>query len=224
MEYLDRFFNFVSGQHPYLIYLALFFGAFLENLIPVIPGDSIIVFGAYMAGLGILGAGEAFVWIWLGSFSGCMLVYLIGYYKGRSFFVARSRRVFSDARFAQAERWFARYGGKLIVFSRFIPGVRAVIGISAGLSRVRPLRMGIYVALGTLIWNGILVYLGILLGTNWKLIIKILAAYNRAMILLLLVGACAAGAVWYRRTRLKLGKKGAGDGDGSTRTDGSRAG
>ena len=205
MEYFDRFVAFISAQPPLLIYLALFLGAFLENIVPPIPGDSIIVFGAYLAGRGVLNEAEVFGWMWVGSFSGCMLVYAVGYRRGRAFFVARSPRIFSEARFAQAERWFARYGGKLIVFNRFLPAVRCVIGISAGIGGVKPVRMALYVALGTLIWNGLLVYAGLLMGANWKLILRILRAYNRAMLVLL---ALAAGvAIWYHRTGVKMNRQ-----------------
>lgn len=201
MEYLDHFVNFVSAYPPALIYLVLFLGAFFENLIPPIPGDSIIVLGAYLAGRGVLNEVEAFTYMWLGSFSGCMLVYAVGYRKGRAFFIARSPRVFCPERFAQAERWFERYGGKLIIFNRFLPGIRCVIGISAGIGGVKPARMALYVALGTLIWNGILVYAGILVGSNWKLILNILKTYNRVMTVLLVLAAGVGVAVWYRRRR-----------------------
>ena len=201
MELLDQFVAFVSAYPPALICLVLFLGAFLENLIPPIPGDSIIIFGAYLAGRGVLNPAEAFLSTWIGSFSGCMLVYAVGYRKGRAFFVARSARVFSPERFALAERWFDRYGGKLIVLNRFLPGVRCVIGISAGISHVKPVRMALYVALGTLVWNGILVYSGILVGSNWKLILQILKTYNRVMMVLLILAAGVGAAFWYRRQR-----------------------
>jgi len=201
MELLDRLVGFISAYPPALIYLILFLGAFLENLIPPIPGDSLIVFGAYLAGRGVLNEAEAFVSMWLGSFLGSMLVYAVAYSRGRAFFVARSPRIFSPERFAQAERWFERYGGKLILFNRFLPGVRCVIGISAGIGGVKPLRMALYVALGTLVWNGILVYAGILVGSNWKLILQILKTYNRVMMILLVLAACAGAAIWYRHRR-----------------------
>ena len=162
------------------------------------------MFGAYLAGLGLLNEVEVFGWLWAGSFSGCMVVYGIGYRKGRAFFTARSPHIFSDERFARAERWFDRYGGKLIVFNRFIPALRCVIGISAGISRVKPLRMAACVALGTLIWNGLLVYAGLLLGSNWKVILRILKAYNGVMLALILLAACVGAVVWYRRVSRRM--------------------
>ncbi len=201
MELLDQFVAFVSAYPPALIYLVLFLGAFLENLIPPIPGDSLIVLGAYLAGRGVLNPAEAFLSTWVGSFLGCMLVYAVGYRRGRAFFVARSPRIFSPERFALAERWFDRYGGKLIVFNRFLPGVRCVIGISAGLSHVKPARMALCVALGTLVWNGLLVYAGMLVGSNWKVILQVLKTYNSVMMGLLVLAAGVTAAFWYRRRR-----------------------
>jgi membrane protein DedA with SNARE-associated domain len=206
MEYLDRLVEFISGHPPLVIYLVLFAGAFLENILPPVPGDTLIVFGAYLAGRGVLNELEVFAWLWVGSFSGGMLVYALGYRKGRVFFNSWSPRIFSEERFGRAERWFTRYGGKLIVFSRFIPAVRCVIGISAGISKVRPLPMAAYLGVGTLLWNGLLVYAGLLVGTNWRLILRILSAYNRAMLAVLLL-ALALGAVYAIRRRKRIVSK-----------------
>ena len=63
----------------------------------------------------------------------------------------------------------------------------------AGLGRMHPIRMTLYVILGTLIWNSLLVYFGLMVGENWQLVTQILKAYNRAILVLLIAGAVS----WY---------------------------
>ncbi len=68
------------------------------------------------------------------------------------------------------KNFFARHGGKTIFISRFIPVVRHLISIPAGLARMRLIPFIIYTAVGATLWNGFLTYLGVRLKENWRLI------------------------------------------------------
>ena len=201
-ELWNAFLAFLNAQPPGWIYVFLFLGAFMENVMPPIPGDTLIVFGAYLAGMGIIGVVPAHLAMWVGSTVGCLLVYGLAYWKGRAFFIRLNLRLFSAGNLDLAEAWFARYGDKLVVFNRFLPTVRAFVGIVAGISRMHPVRMTVYVVLGTFLWNSLLVYFGLKVGENWELVIKVLEAYNR--ILLLLMVPCAIGIwAWHRRKKAR---------------------
>ena len=64
MEYWSQlgvsFLAFLNAQPPGWIYFFLFLGVFMENITPPIPGDMLIVFGAYLAGIGIIGLWPAY--------------------------------------------------------------------------------------------------------------------------------------------------------------------
>lgn len=192
MEYLSElgtsFLAFLNAQPPAWIYFFLFLGAFLENVVPPIPGDTLIVFGAYLAGVGIIQVWPAYFAMWVGSALGCLLIYGLAYWKGRAFFLKFRFKFATEAHLDSAENWFRRYGDKIVIMNRFLPTVRAFVGIVAGISRMSPVRMTFYVVLGTFLWNSLLVYFGLKVGENWEIVIDVMKTYNRVVLGLMVVG------------------------------------
>ncbi len=196
----EQFLLTLDDQPPEWICFFLFLGAFLENLIPPIPGDTLIVFGAYLAGMGIVRLVPAYLAMWLGSAMGCLLVYAVAYWKGRAFFLGFRSRIFSEENLDRVEAGFSRYGDRIVIFNRFLPTVRAFVGIVAGISRIHPVRMCLYVVLGTLLWNSLLVYFGLKVGENWGLVVDALRTYNRVILVLMAAGGIGY-LLWRRKKR-----------------------
>ncbi|MCZ6636019.1 MAG: DedA family protein [bacterium] len=194
------FLTFLNAQPPGWIYFFLFLGAFMENITPPIPGDMLIVFGAYLAGVGIIGLWPAYFVMWAGSALGCMVVYGVSFWKGRDWILHLGKPFVTVESLDKAEVWFQRYGDKIVVFNRFMPTVRMFVGVVAGVSRMHPVRMTLYVVLGTFLWNSILVYFGVTVGENWQVVIDVMNAYNRV-----LMGLMVAGGVgyWFWRRKQK---------------------
>ncbi len=193
MEYFsqlwDSFLAYLNTQPPGWIYFFLFLGAFFENIVPPIPGDTLIVFGAYLAGIGVIAVWPAYAAMWVGSAAGCLLVYWIAYVKGRDFFLRLEARYFEASKIEVVETFFHKYGVRIVILNRFLPTVRAFVGIVAGIIQMNPLRMALYVAIGTTLWNSLLVYFGLMVGENWQLVITVVQTYNQVVIGLALVGA-----------------------------------
>ena len=213
MEYFaelwDSFLVYLNAQPPGWIYFFLFVGSFTENVFPPIPGDTLIVFGAYLAGVGVIDVWPAYVAMWIGSAVGCLLVYGIAYVKGRDFFLRLEERYFEESKIAVAETWFERYGIRIVIFNRFLPTVRAFVGIVAGIIRMNPVRMTLYVLLGTFLWNSLLVYFGLMVGENWQLVIKVLQTYNQVVITI----AVVIGVVYFWMKRRSRGQGDEGEGE-----------
>lgn len=203
MEYFtelwDSFLVYLNNQPPGWIYFFLCFGAFMENVFPPIPGDTLIVFGAYLAGIGVIGVWPAYFAMWVGSAVGCLLVYGVAFWKGRSFFLRLNLKFLNEENLDSAETWFTRYGDKIVVFNRFLPTVRAFVGIVAGISQMHPVRMTLYVLVGTFLWNSLLVYFGLMVGENWQLVIDVMKTYNRVLAVLMVAGGI--GFWWWRRKK-----------------------
>ena len=68
------------------------------------------------------------------------------------------------------KKFFDRHGGKTIFISRFIPVVRHLISIPAGLARMPLAPFVLYTAVGATLWNGFLTYLGVRLKENWRIV------------------------------------------------------
>lgn len=55
----------------------------------------------------------------------------------------------SDARLQRGQRWFRRWGPSTVLWGRFLPVLRSVVSIPAGLARMDPLAFGLFTAVGT---------------------------------------------------------------------------
>ncbi len=207
----DAFLVYLNAAPPNWIYFFLFLGAFLENIVPPIPGDTLIVFGAYLAGMGVIKVLPAYVVMWVGSAVGCLVVYALAYAKGRDFFLRVEARFFDESKLETAEVWFERYGVRIVIFNRFLPTVRAFVGIVAGIIRMHPVRMVAYVTLGTFLWNSLLVFFGLKVGENWQLVIKVLKTYNQVVIGLAVV--LIGGYYGWKRWRRARDDDRGGDGE-----------
>ncbi len=169
MEGLNNFFNSLEGWGGYFF---LFFSSMCENLFPPLPGDTFVMLGAILVGKGQLAFLPSYISTTVGSMIGFMTLYFLGRKLGRRFFEDKTSRFFSQDHFDRVLRWFDRYGYVVIGFNRFLSGFRGVVSLGAGIVRMN---MKIVILLGLLsclIWNGILMGVGIWIGENWIVIVR----------------------------------------------------
>ena len=194
--YLDSLLAALSGVEPLWAYGLLLLSAFLENIVPPVPGDTVVVFSAYLVGRGLLNIWPVFLVTCVGGTAGFLVMYYLGYSRGRAFFAGRR----GTAKLAQAERWLSRYGVALILGNRFLSGIRSVIAIGAGLGRMPWPTVVLCSSIGMAVWNGLLLYAGFLVGESWEQVAEVLAQYNRVWVgILCLVGAVLLGRWWRKR-------------------------
>ncbi|RLB94121.1 MAG: hypothetical protein DRH50_06825 [Deltaproteobacteria bacterium] len=188
MVYLDRFIEFLDSLPDLLVYFMLGVSAFMENIFPPAPGDTITAFGAFLVGTGRLGFTGMFIATTLGSLSGFMALFWAGQWLGRRYFIERDFRFFKAADIIRTEEWFRKYGYVLILLNRFLPGVRSVISVAGGISKLRVARVAWLALISCSVWNLIWISIGYTLGSNWQeakgRIGDILANYNLAILFL----------------------------------------
>ena len=160
----------------------ILFSNFFDNIFPPYPGDVITFAGGYLAGTGHLNFPLVFLSAGFGCFSGAMFLYLLGKGKGRKLFLTRGKGVFDRAHLAKVERWFARYGEKVLILSRFLTGVRSVVALAAGVGNVSLKKMTIYTSISIILWNGIILLLAFKVQQNWRGILQILQIYNKIVL------------------------------------------
>ena len=120
----------------------------------------------------------------------------------------------------RADRWFVRYGPATVFFTRMMPGIRTFISLPAGIAKMPFAKFLLYSALGSVIWNAGLAYLGYAAGKAagedpWGTLQETFSRYNHifyivlGVVVLALIGwGCGAGAggatgrPGSRRTRL----------------------
>ncbi|MBO0995099.1 DedA family protein [Bacillus sp. SD088] len=164
-------------------YIGILFLITIENIFPPIPSEVILTFGGFMtttSSLSLMGV----VWFaTLGSAIGAVILYGIGYLVNperiekiidRWGYLLRLKK--EDIQ--KAELWFQKHGGWTVFFCRFIPLVRSLISIPAGMARMHFVPFFLLTVLGTLIWNVILVSIGAAVGESWTKIVEIMDVYS----------------------------------------------
>jgi len=188
---MDAFINYLNSLPDSLIYFFLGLSAFIENLFPPIPGDTITAFGAFLVGIGRLDFFGVYISTTLGSLLGFMSLFWIGGYLGQRFFIEKDYRFFKAKDIVKAEGWFRKYGYFLIALNRFFPGIRSVISIAGGISGLKVTWVILLALISCGVWNMIWIMLGYVLGTNWDTfeakMSSILMKYNMTILILFII-------------------------------------
>ncbi len=197
----DELLNWATNQGAGWFYGFLFFSAVLENLFPPYPGDVVIFTGGYLASSGKLNIALVFSSTALGSWAGLLILFWLGSTKGRSFLIKKEGRWIRHENFLKFENWFARYGVAVIIFGRFMAGVRSGVALAAGIAGLSWKRILIFGLLSVLIWNGILMMAAGLVENNWEALYRWFGLYNRLVLAVLAVVIIFWGLRIWRRKR-----------------------
>jgi membrane protein DedA with SNARE-associated domain/uridine phosphorylase len=142
----------------------------LESMIFPIPSELVMPFAGFLIVTGHFDLPTVIVVSSLGSITGSLLSYGMGTL-GEPVVLRYGRYMLLNRHHLEwTELFFFRHGGKTIFFSRFIPVVRHLISIPAGLARMSLIPFILYTAAGATLWNGFLTYLGMRLKENWWII------------------------------------------------------
>ncbi|MFE7210522.1 DedA family protein [Streptomyces sp. NPDC001698] len=131
------------------------------------PGETILIAAGVYAGAGQLDVVAVALIAFAAAVVGDNIGYLVGHFGGRPFVHRWGRYIFlTPERFAAAERFFGRHGGKIVVVARFIEGLRQANGIIAGTTGMHWLRFLAFNALGAALWVGLWVTLAYAAGRH----------------------------------------------------------
>jgi membrane protein DedA with SNARE-associated domain len=174
-------------------YVGLYAGMLGQAVGMPLPSEAMLSFSGYLASSHVLSLALVFAAGTLGDVSGAVIAYLIGYYGGRPLLVRFGRSIFIREReLERADAWFARYGSRAVLFTKLLPGIRALASYPAGVTRM-PLTVFVpYTLLGSAIWCAAFSEVGYALGRNWAR----LGAYARPAGLALLGLLAIAIVAW----------------------------
>ena len=145
---------------------------FLENVLPPIPSEVILPFAGFTSRRGDLNAVAAWMAASVGSLAGALVLYGIGAVVGEERLRELSRKrwfvFFGEKDFDRGDRFFEKYGAQVVFFGRFIPLVRSVVSVPAGLERMPLGRFALLTLAGSAIWNAVFIGAGWVLGDNWE--------------------------------------------------------
>lgn len=143
-----------------------------ETVLPPIPSEVILPLAGFLAKQGDLNLVLIFVTSTLGAYLGALLLYWLGAKLGleRSIRGLSKLPLVDREDFDNAASWFVRHGRSSIFFGRLLPGVRSLISLPAGASNMHLGTFSLFTLAGSGLWNGVLIGLGFLLGTQYRLI------------------------------------------------------
>jgi len=180
-------------------YLGIFLLMVAESATLPVPSEVVLPLGGYLVSQGRLEFWSTVAVATIGSMVGTMVDFSIGYYLGRPAVLRYGRIVrFSEKRLGTTEKWFTVHGRSVVLLARFVPLLRTLIAFPAGIVRMDVKRFLVYSAVGILVWDIALVYLGVLAGQNSAAIANTLQAYFLTLGVAALV---IAGVLVYREFR-----------------------
>lgn len=188
-------------------YMGVFLLIMVENVFPPIPSEVILLFGGFMTTYSKLSIVGMIVASTLGSLFGAIILYYIG----KIFNKDRLKKIISGklgkilrlkaSDIDKADSWFDNKGNKTVFFCRFVPLIRSLISIPAGMSEMPILKFIIYTVVGSLIWNAVLIIVGSIVGENWTSILNILDTYSHVVVILLAIIFIVGIYIFYKKRK-----------------------
>ncbi len=191
--------GFITSFISQIGYVGVFFLMVLESALIPVPSEVIMPFSGFLVATGEFNIFYALIAGTLGNLVGSVIAYYIGSYVGRGLVLRYGKYVLLDeSHLDLSDRWFKKFGDKIIFVSRNLPAVRTYISLPAGISKMNIFKFSIYTLIGSVPWNFALLFAGVLMGQNWELILK----YTTVLDVFVVVAGIAF-AIWFLKKRTK---------------------
>lgn len=174
----------------------------LEEVFPPVPSEVILPLAGFMVGRGDFSFIPTLIVATAGTLLGALIVYGIGRWLGED----RVRRLvgrygkyilLSEDDVDRGRDWFERHGAIAVVVARFVPGVRSVISIPAGIEKMSLWKFTGYTLIGSTAWNAALIGVGWILGDQWQTVSDYLGIVQWVVLAVI-----AFGVAWFVKERI----------------------
>ncbi len=190
-------------------YIGVFLLIAIENIFPPIPSEVILLFGGFMTTFTDMNIIGVIIASTLGSLVGAIALYYIGKILNKE----RLKKIITSKYgkllrltpkdIDKADNWFDTKGNKTVFFCRFIPLIRSLISIPAGMSEMPMKKFLIYTVAGSAIWNAALTIAGSIVGDKWEDILDIMDKYSHIIVIALAILFIIAVIIFYSKRRKK---------------------
>lgn len=176
-------------------YFGIVFLIAIENIFPPIPSEVILTLGGFMTSkeeisMNLFGVIMAST---VGSIFGAIILYYVGYILNIDRLMKLCDSKVGKILCLKKEDIKKSYdnfndkGNLTVLYSRFVPILRSLISIPAGMNKMKFGLFMIYTVIGSIIWNTVLCSLGKLVGNNYMVVANVFSKYSK-IILFLLIG------------------------------------
>lgn len=189
MELLHQFIDWILATVHDWGYLGIFVLMGLESTVLPVPSEAVLIPAGYLAHQGKMSFELIVLASTLGSLAGASLNYVFALWVGRPFLERWGRYFFVRHELLhKTDVFFNRHGAISTFTGRLIPGIRHLISLPAGLTRMHYGKFAFYTCLGAGVWSLILTALGWYIGGNEELIARYLKQITLAVVLAMVAG------------------------------------
>lgn len=165
MQEVAKFFQHVIET---LGYPGIFLLVVLESTLVPVPSTLVFPFAGFLAAKGLFSLPVVLVLNSAGALVGSAVSYWIGAAGGKPLLVKYGKYLLIRQKdIEKTENWFATHGKATILIARFVPVVRHIISLPAGIARMRLVPFFVQTFIGATLWGGFLILLGYYMGEHW---------------------------------------------------------
>jgi membrane protein DedA with SNARE-associated domain len=203
IELYHNILNFLLEFSLSLSYVGTFLWMTVESSFIPWPSELLLIPQGILVQQGKLSFSLVLLAAILGSLLGALINYFLALKLGRALVIRladkHGRFLFIDDKKILAVEKFFKTNGSITTFTgRLIPGIRQLISIPAGFAKMDLAKFSLYTALGSGIWAGISIILGVLFGQNQALIEQNL---KLTTIIVVLVVILVLGLIIYKKRK-----------------------
>ncbi|MFN8576993.1 MAG: DedA family protein [Candidatus Sericytochromatia bacterium] len=169
-------------------YLGVMILMVFESMIAPVPSEAVMPFAGFLIHEG------KFTWLGvavsstLGSIIGSVVSYYLGLYGGKPIIQKYGKYLLLDNHHLEiTEKFFNKYGERAVFISRFVPVVRHLISIPAGIGGMNFTKFLVYTSVGACAWNMILTYVGYVLKNNWNTVKQYTKGADYLIVLVIMI-------------------------------------
>lgn len=160
------------------VYLLVIAAMTIEYVFPPFPGDVAIFAAGFISGEEGMSVILVIAAAMLGSFIGITVVYWVGNRYGRKIIESKKLWFLNSNLLKKTEAWYKRVGERLLIISKYLPGVRFALVFFAGIANVDFKKALIFTLISCLIWNSMVILLAYFLRENLSYVYNILTTYS----------------------------------------------
>lgn len=165
--HLDRHLSVIIQDYGVWTYAILFLIIFCETglvVTPILPGDSLLFAVGSFAAIGALDVSIVLLTLTIAAILGDTVNYAVGHFMGPKVFLKKDSRIFRKEYLDKTHRFYERYGGKTIIFARFVPIVRTFAPFVAGVGSMSYSRFIAFNIVGAVAWIAAFILAGYFFG------------------------------------------------------------
>lgn len=187
-------------------YVGIFILVFLEYIIHPFPSEIVLTFAGFMTTQSNLSIVIVCILAVVGAVLGALVLYGIGAWIGeeRIYRLIHKHGKYIGIKTKDLDKtitWLNKYGNWAIFIGRFIPIVRTLISLPAGITKMNIPLFILLTAIGTGMWNILLIVLGMTLGSHWHKIIEFAGIYSKLFIFIIAIIVLYVLYRWFKRIK-----------------------